>query len=93
MDKLWLVPALPLCGFLLLTLLPLALGTSSLGDMRYYPLARTVMGGLLSSTFLTLLVLPTYYTMFDDLARWLKRLWRNSSPGEREPAAEPALGD
>lgn len=26
MDKLWLVPALPLCGFLLLTLLPLAMG-------------------------------------------------------------------
>ncbi len=74
-------------------LLPLALGSSALFDMRYYPLARTVMGGLLSSTFLTLLVLPTYYTMFDDLARWMKWIWRESSPHQPAAGAEPALGD
>src|SRR5690606_4516886 len=56
-------------------LIPLALGTSSLFEMRYFPLARTVMGGLISATILTLLVLPTYYTLFDDLAIWLRRLW------------------
>jgi len=30
---------------------------------------------------LTLLVLPTYYTLFDDLAVWLKRTWLASNPG------------
>ena len=49
-------------------LLPLAFSHSSLFDMRYFPMARTVMGGLMASTILTLVVLPTYYTLFDDLA-------------------------
>jgi hypothetical protein len=53
------------------------------------------MGGLLSSTFLTLLVLPTYYTMFDDLANWMKRVWQNSAPKPKTapPESQPALGD
>jgi HAE1 family hydrophobic/amphiphilic exporter-1 len=76
-------------------LIPLALGDSGLFEMRYFPLARTVMGGLISSTFLTLLVLPTYYTMFDDLANWGKRVWQNSAPGadRSQPESQPALGD
>ena len=49
-------------------------------ELRYFPLARTVMGGLISSTLLTLVVLPAYYTLFDDLAVWLKRLWWQSTP-------------
>jgi hydrophobic/amphiphilic exporter-1 (mainly G- bacteria), HAE1 family len=76
-------------------LIPLAIGDSGLFDMRYFPLARTVMGGLISSTFLTLLVLPTYYTMFDDLANWMKRVWQNSKPTPKTapPESQPALGD
>jgi len=43
----------------ILGLLPLALGKRGVGGWAYYyPLARTVMGGLLSSTLLTLIVLP-----------------------------------
>ena len=62
-------------------LIPLAVGTSGIFELRYFPLARTVMGGLAASTVLTLLVLPTYYTLFDDLAEWLKRMWLASNPG------------
>ncbi|PYV04924.1 MAG: hypothetical protein DMG10_06470 [Acidobacteria bacterium] len=62
-------------------LIPLAMGKSGIFELRYFPLARTVMGGLAASTVLTLLVLPTYYTLFDDLAVWLKRTWLASNPG------------
>src|SRR5438552_2160003 len=33
-------------------LIPLALGTSGIFELRYFPLARTVMGGLAASTVL-----------------------------------------
>lgn len=61
-------------------LIPLAMGTTGLLGLRYFPMARTVMRGLLASTLLTLVVLPTYYTLVDDLALWLRRLWHQSSP-------------
>lgn len=56
-------------------LIPLALGNSGVFELRYFPLARTVMGGLMVSTVLTLVVLPVYYVFFDDLANWLRRVW------------------
>jgi len=70
-------------------LIPLALGTSGIFELRYFPLARTVMGGLAASTVLTLLVLPTYHTLFDDLAVWLKRTWLASNPKPAKAPAEP----
>ena len=58
--------------------------------MRYFPMARTIMGGLMASTVLTLIVLPTYYTLVDDFGVYLSRLWFATSP-DREQA--PAEGD
>jgi HAE1 family hydrophobic/amphiphilic exporter-1 len=72
-------------------LVPLAVGTSGVFELRYFPLARTVMGGLISATMLTLIVLPTYYELFDDLANWVKRMWFVSDPSQPEPS--PAAGD
>ncbi|HVT44984.1 MAG TPA: efflux RND transporter permease subunit [Thermoanaerobaculia bacterium] len=60
-------------------LLPLAIGGSAVGGLFYFPLARTVMGGLVSSTFLTLLVLPYVDSLVESVADWLRRLWRKSS--------------
>ncbi|HYP07010.1 MAG TPA: efflux RND transporter permease subunit, partial [Bryobacteraceae bacterium] len=79
----------------ILGLVPLAFGTSGIFELRYFPLARTVMGGLLSSTVLTLIVLPVYYELFDDLATWVKRMWFVSSPSGSgaEPQPSPAVGD
>jgi hydrophobe/amphiphile efflux-1 (HAE1) family protein len=48
--------------------LPLALGIGAGAELRA-PIARAVMGGMVSSTLLTLLVTPVVYTYFDDLAR------------------------
>jgi len=71
-------------------LIPLALGSSAVGDAYYYPLARTVMGGLASSTILTLVVLPYINLGMEGLAGYLQRLWSFSSPTRR--AAAPAAG-
>jgi HAE1 family hydrophobic/amphiphilic exporter-1 len=72
-------------------MLPLALGDSGLFDLRYFPLARTIMGGMISSTVLTLIVLPTYYTFFDDIGEWVKSVWRESAPTSTSDTA-PAEG-
>src|SRR5256712_2979035 len=69
-------------------LIPLALGRTSVGGALYYhPLARTVIGGLASSTVLTLIVLPYINLGIEAAARWFRELWRASDPGSRwEPA-------
>lgn len=45
----------------ILALLPLALGLGAGGE-SWAPMARSVIGGLIASTFLTLLVIPVIYT-------------------------------
>ena len=75
-------------------LVPLSVGNSGVFELRYFPLARTVMGGLAASTILTLLVLPTYYVLFDNLAQWLKRLWiASTTKTDADAIAQPAVGD
>jgi HAE1 family hydrophobic/amphiphilic exporter-1 len=76
-----------------LGLLPLALGNTGLGGWAYYyPLARTVMGGLVSSTLLTLIVLPYISDVIEGLSLWAQRVWRASDPAPAPPPApaEPA---
>jgi HAE1 family hydrophobic/amphiphilic exporter-1 len=70
-------------------LLPLAIGGSNVGGLFYFPLARTVMGGLLSSTLLTLVVLPYIDMGVEGTARWFRNLWRSSAP-ETAAAGQPA---
>jgi HAE1 family hydrophobic/amphiphilic exporter-1 len=36
-------------------------------------MARAVIGGLITSTFLTLLVVPVVYSLMDDLGGWIRR--------------------
>jgi HAE1 family hydrophobic/amphiphilic exporter-1 len=55
-------------------MLPLALGIGAGAEMRA-PMARAVVGGLVTSTFLTLLVVPVVYTLLDDFAAWVRRRW------------------
>jgi HAE1 family hydrophobic/amphiphilic exporter-1 len=51
-------------------LIPMAIGASEIVGVPYAPLGRTVIGGLLASTVLTLFVVPIFYTLIDDLRRW-----------------------
>ena len=50
----------------ILGMAPLALGIGA-GSELYVPLATAVMGGLATSTILTLYVIPAVYTIMDDL--------------------------
>ena len=43
-------------------------------DAWLSPLAVVTVGGLMVSTFLTLLYVPIFYTIFEDGIIWLKRL-------------------
>jgi HAE1 family hydrophobic/amphiphilic exporter-1 len=51
----------------ILALLPMALGLSKAGVFIAGPLAIVVIGGLTSSTILTLLLVPTLYVIVEDL--------------------------
>ncbi len=56
----------------ILGLLPIALGRSSIGGvLMFAPMGRAVIGGLATSTLLTLFVVPIVYSMLDDLRTWL----------------------
>lgn len=58
-----------------LGLIPLAVGRSHVGGLENYPMARALIGGLLSSTVLTLIMLPTYYVLSERIQARLKRLF------------------
>jgi HAE1 family hydrophobic/amphiphilic exporter-1 len=64
----------------MLGLVPMALGIGE-GSELQVPLARVVIGGLLTSTFITLVFVPTVYTLFEE--GW-SGLWKKH--GHQEPA-------
>jgi HAE1 family hydrophobic/amphiphilic exporter-1 len=53
-------------------MVPVALRIGRASELRA-PMAIVVIGGLLTSTVLTLLVIPVLYTLFDDAAAWARR--------------------
>jgi len=53
-------------------MLPIAIGLGTGSEMRKY-MAIAVIGGLLTSTFLTLVVVPVFYTVVDDVAGRFRR--------------------
>src|SRR5690606_23885023 len=53
-------------------MLPIAVGMGEGGGFRA-PMARAVIGGLITSTLLTLVVVPVAYSYLDDFGGWLKR--------------------
>jgi multidrug efflux pump subunit AcrB len=60
-------------------MLPLALGVSADPSFRA-PMAIAVIGGLITSTLLSLLVIPVVFTCVDDLMLWARRKWRRQRP-------------
>ncbi|MEM6293265.1 MAG: efflux RND transporter permease subunit [Myxococcota bacterium] len=65
-------PILMTASTTVLGLMPLAIGGSAVGGMFYFPLAQTVMGGLISSAVLTLLGLPLVTVGVEALARGVR---------------------
>jgi HAE1 family hydrophobic/amphiphilic exporter-1 len=60
----------------MLGLVPMALGIGE-GSELQVPLARVVIGGLLTSTFITLVFVPTVYTLFEE--GW-SGIWKKHPP-------------
>ena len=81
-------PILMTAGATMLALFPMAVGRTGLDGLYYFPLARAVIGGLAASTVLTLVILPFFYTLLDDLAARARRVWQLS--GENTVRAAPA---
>lgn len=70
-------------------MLPLALGWGADPSFRS-PMAITVIGGLITSTLLSLLVVPAVFTYIDDLEHWLKRMVNKARGIKTVDAAVPA---
>src|SRR5690606_41151702 len=81
-------PIIMTSGALIAGMTPVAIGWGEGGDFRA-PLGRAVIGGVVTSTLLTLLVIPTVYEVLDEgkerLIRWLRR-----DRGQRETRARAA---
>jgi hydrophobic/amphiphilic exporter-1 (mainly G- bacteria), HAE1 family len=65
-------PILMTMGTTILGMLPLCIGGTQIGGdgPAYYPMARAIVGGLLFSTVVSLLFLPTIYATLDDMRMW-----------------------
>ncbi len=76
-------PVLMTTGALIFGLLPVALGASSGSEFRA-PMGMITVGGLATSTLLTLVVVPVVYAVFDRTSVWsaglTRRLLRRARP-------------
>jgi HAE1 family hydrophobic/amphiphilic exporter-1 len=61
-------------------MLPLALALSE-GSEQRAPMGQAVIGGVITSSLLTLVVVPVTYCYLDDFAQWLKRRFGKAAPG------------
>ncbi len=57
-------------------MLPIAIGWGEADASFRSPMAIAVIGGLITSTFLSLLVIPAVFTLVDDISLWFGRLFR-----------------
>ncbi|MFQ5823279.1 MAG: efflux RND transporter permease subunit [bacterium] len=55
-------------------LLPMAMGNAAMIGIPYAPMGRTIIGGLLTSTLLSLIAVPWAYTLLDDMREYFKKL-------------------
>jgi len=55
-------------------LIPMAVGNANMIGIPYAPMGRTIIGGLIFSTMVSLLAVPWAYTLFDDMRNYFKRL-------------------
>lgn len=69
-------------------MVPLAFALSE-GSEQRAPMGQAVIGGVITSSLLTLVVVPVVYCYMDDLAQWLRRKAGLATPrqGHNTPAA------
>jgi HAE1 family hydrophobic/amphiphilic exporter-1 len=83
-------PILMTMGTAILGMVPLCISNAAIGGdgPPYYPMARAIAGGLVFSTLVSLLVLPTIYSLLDDMSLWMKKIIRDARAVGR-PATQP----
>nr|WP_281277593.1 efflux RND transporter permease subunit [Hankyongella ginsenosidimutans] len=71
-------------------MIPIAIGLGSDTSFRA-PMAISVIGGLITSTVLTLLIIPAAFTIVDDIEQWVGRRARKLvTTGHPQPHSAPA---
>ncbi|MBW2460761.1 MAG: efflux RND transporter permease subunit [Deltaproteobacteria bacterium] len=82
-------PILMTTGAMVFGMIPVAIGHGDGGEIRA-PMGVTVIGGLLTSTVLTLVVVPVVYTIADAIGNRVKHLfeWLTKSAAESRPSTE-----
>jgi hydrophobic/amphiphilic exporter-1 (mainly G- bacteria), HAE1 family len=73
-------------------MIPVALGIGEGADFRA-PLGRAVIGGVITSTLLTLLVIPTIYEILDEWREALLARFHRGQHGASHGEAAPVPGD
>ena len=73
-------------------MLPVAIGHGEGADFRA-PLGRAVIGGVITSTLLTLIVIPTIYEILDEFKEWMRARFFGRHRAAEAPAPEPSAGD
>jgi HAE1 family hydrophobic/amphiphilic exporter-1 len=59
-------------------MVPLAFALTE-GSEQRAPMGQAVIGGVITSSLLTLVVVPVMYCYMDDLAQWMRRVWQGRS--------------
>ncbi len=76
-------------------LIPMAVGNAKMIGIPYSPMGRTIIGGLVFSTLVSLLAVPWAYTLFDDMRGYFRKLvggalLRKPEAKELKPESETA---
>jgi HAE1 family hydrophobic/amphiphilic exporter-1 len=66
-------------------MVPLAFALSEGSEMRA-PMGQAVIGGVITSSILTLVVVPVVYCYMDDLAVWVRKLFTKRPVTEQTPS-------
>jgi HAE1 family hydrophobic/amphiphilic exporter-1 len=70
-------------------MVPLAFAITE-GSEQRAPMGQAVIGGVITSSLLTLVVVPVVYCYLDDLATWAARRWRGGPVGGKAAVAAGA---
>jgi len=73
-------------------MLPIAFGTGEGAAFRA-PMGVAIIGGVITSTFLTLLVIPTFYEVMDEVRTWFSRRAGFRAPQTAEHPIPSVAGD
>jgi HAE1 family hydrophobic/amphiphilic exporter-1 len=68
-------------------LIPMALGNAKMIGISYAPMGRTIIGGLIFSTVVSLVAVPWAYVIFDDMRNYFKRLIGGVITAKKKAAA------